>query len=271
MASLAAAKLIRFALILGVLALLPRHAAALEVVGKSAVSMDANSGKILWRKNENLQLPPASTAKIVTALVVVERNRLDTVVNVPPVVTKVGGAKIPLEEGEPLSVEALLYAMMLGSGNDAAVTLAHHSGGSVKQFVGLMNAKAKALGAKRSRFVNPTGLPEKGQASTALDLALITKAALMNADFRRIVATKSVPWKSARHQGELLNRNRLLDEYSGAIGVKTGSTAEAGFCLVAAATRKDRTVIAVVLNSGEHSVWQDAKSLLGHGFAASAR
>lgn len=267
MAALAVAKLIRPALQLLLLVFFAGNAAALEVVAKAALLMDAGTGKILWQKNSQLALAPASTAKILTALVVLERNRLSDVVETPISATKTRGAKIPLHAGERLSVESLLFAMLLGSGNDAALVLAHHAGGSVKKFVRLMNEKAKSLGAKRSKFLNPTGLPEKGQASTALDLALITKAALANAEFRRIVATQSFPWKSAGYQGELKNRNRLLDEFSGAIGVKTGSTAEAGFCLVAAAQRKERSVIAVVLNSGEHSVWQDAKILLGHGFA----
>lgn len=271
MAALAVAKLIRPALLLLLLAFFPGNARALEVVAKAALLMDAGTGKILWQKNPQLALPPASTAKILTALIALERNRLTDVVETPTSATKTSGAKIPLEAGERLSVESLLFAMLLGSGNDAALALAHNSGGSVNRFVRLMNEKAKSLGAKRSKFLNPTGLPEKGQATTALDLALITKAALLNPDFRRIVATKSLPWKSAGYQGELRNRNRLLDEFSGAMGVKTGSTAEAGFCLVAAAQRQERSVIAVILKSGEHSVWQDAKMLLGHGFALATR
>ncbi|MBM4260495.1 MAG: D-alanyl-D-alanine carboxypeptidase [Deltaproteobacteria bacterium] len=254
-----------------VLARAPQGIAAIDVVAKAAIVMDAGSGKVLWQKNHQLPLAPASTAKVLTALVVLERNRLADIVETPKVATKTSGARIPLEAGERLSVEQLLFGMLLGSGNDAAIALAQHSGGSVNKFVGLMNGKAKALGAKRSKFFNPTGLPEKGQLSTAFDLALITKAALMNGDFRRIVATKSFAWKSADHHGELKNRNRLLDDFPGAIGVKTGSTAEAGFCLVAAAERKEQRIIAVILKSGEHAVWQDAKLLLGHGFMLTTR
>ena len=129
-----------------------------------------------------------------------------------------------------------------------------------------MNQKARSLGALHSKFFNPTGMPHRGQVTTASDLALITKAALANPEFRRIVATKSYPWKSSTWEGMMDNSNELLKSYDGAIGVKTGSTREAGHCLVAAAQRENKTLIAVVLGSQEKQVWQDAKKLLDHGF-----
>jgi len=240
----------------------------LEVVAKAAFLMDAMSEKVIWGKNQHLQLQPASTVKVLTALVVIERSRLDEIVEIPAIATKTTGATIPLAAGEQLSVEALLNAMLLGSANDAAIVLANYSGGSVGRFVGSMNSKAQALGTRDSKFLNPTGLPLPGQLSTAFDLAVITKAALASPDFRRIVGAKKYSWKSARWQGELKNSNRLLDDYAGAIGVKTGNTREAGYCLIAAATRQNRTLIAVILNSREKSVWQDARALLDYGFAA---
>lgn len=268
MAPLAAAKLKyarRIAMLL-LLTVFPRSATALDVIAQAAVLMNVNSGVLLWTKNQNLQLPPASTAKILTASIVLERNRIDETVRIPAIATKATGRTIPLRPGEELNIESLLFAMLLGSANDAALALAHHSGGSVDNFVGLMNRKADKLGAHRSEFLNPTGLPQSGQRSTAHDLALISNAALANADFRRIVATKKHPWKSSQRQDELKNSNRLLDDYKGAIGVKTGNTNEAGFCLVAAANRGNQSYIAVILNSSEKAVWQDAKRLLDYGF-----
>jgi serine-type D-Ala-D-Ala carboxypeptidase (penicillin-binding protein 5/6) len=129
-----------------------------------------------------------------------------------------------------------------------------------------MNQKARSLGALHSHFLDPTGLPQRGQVTTARDLAMITKAALANPEFRRIVATKSYPWKSSKWEGVLDNSNELLKSYDGAIGVKTGNTREAGYCLVAAAQRRDQTFIAVILGSQEKHVWQDAKKLLDYGF-----
>jgi D-alanyl-D-alanine carboxypeptidase (penicillin-binding protein 5/6) len=268
MAPLAAVKLnyARWLAMLLLLAVLPRSATALDVIAKAAVLMNVNSGILLWTKNQNLQLPPASTAKILTASIVLERNRIDETVRIPAIATKATGTTIPLAPGEELNVESLLFAMLLGSANDAALALAHHSGGSVDKFVVLMNRKAQSLGAMDSKFLNPTGLPQSGQLSTAHGLALITRAALANADFRRIVATKKLPWKSSHRQDELKNSNRLLDDYKGAIGVKTGNTNEAGFCLVAAASRGNQSYIAVILNSSEKAVWQDAKRLLDYGF-----
>ena len=129
------------------------------------------------------------------------------------------------------------------------------SAGSTPKFVQIMNQKARSLGALHSRFFNPTGLPHRGQVTTASDLALITKVALTNPEFRKIVATKSYPWKSSKWEGMMDNSNELLKSYDGAIGVKTGSTREAGHCLVAAAQRENKTLIAVVLGSQEkHSV-----------------
>jgi D-alanyl-D-alanine carboxypeptidase (penicillin-binding protein 5/6) len=129
-----------------------------------------------------------------------------------------------------------------------------------------MNQKARSLGALHSKFFNPTGMPHRGQVTTASDLALITKVALANPEFRRIVAAKSYPWKSSTWEGTMDNSNQLLKSYNGAIGVKTGSTREAGHCLVAAAQRENKTLIAVVLGSQEKQVWEDAKKLLDHGF-----
>jgi serine-type D-Ala-D-Ala carboxypeptidase (penicillin-binding protein 5/6) len=240
--------------------------AEITIAGQAAVLMELRTGKILWRRNENLSLAPASTTKIMTALVALERSNLSDTVVVPEEATLSTGGTVRLQAGERLTVQQLLYGMLLQSGNDAAIALAKHSGGSLAKFVRLMNDKAHRLSALQSRFRNPTGLPQSGHVTTAHDLAVITRAALANPAFRKIVATQDYPWKSAKWQGTLKNSNVLLNTYEGAIGVKTGQTREAGFCFVAAAERGSETFVAVILNSAEKSGWQDAKNLLDHGF-----
>ena len=242
------------------------HGAEIKIAGQAAVLMETRGGKILWQRNQNLSLAPASTTKILTALVVLEQSKASDIVTIPAEATRATGGTASLQTGERMSVEKLLYAMMLGSANDAAIALATHAGGSVEKFVGLMNDKARSLGALQSSFRNPTGLPQKGHVTTARELAMITRAALANVEFRDIVAAKNLPWKSAKWQGELKNSNVLLKTYHGAIGVKTGQTSEAGFCFVAAAARGDESFIAVILKSTEKSGWDDAKTLLDHGF-----
>jgi D-alanyl-D-alanine carboxypeptidase (penicillin-binding protein 5/6) len=240
--------------------------AEIKIAGQAAVLMEMRTGKILWQRNQNLSLAPASTTKIITALVTLEHSQLSDTVAIPEEATQSTGGTVRLQAGERLSVEQLLYGMLLHSGNDAAIALAKHSGGSVANFVRLMNVKARGLGAVQSTFRNPTGLPQRGHVTTARDLAVITRAALDNPVFRKIVATQNYPWKSAKWRGAIKNSNDLLGAYEGAIGVKTGQTKEAGFCLVAAAARSGETFIAVILDSTDKSGWQDAKNLLDHGF-----
>ena len=245
----------------------PAMGAERDIVAKAAVLMEMRTEKILWEKNKDLPRPPASTAKILTASVILDRVALKEIVTVP--ITKTTTSKssgVSLQGGERLGIQDLLYALLLQSSNEVALALASHVGGSTAKFVQLMNQKARSLGALDSHFLNPTGLPHRGQVTTAHDLALITKAALANPDFRKIVATKSYPWKSLKWEGVLENSNELLSSYDGAIGVKTGNTREAGYCLVAAAQRGDKALIAVILGSQEKHVWQDAKQLFDYGF-----
>jgi D-alanyl-D-alanine carboxypeptidase (penicillin-binding protein 5/6) len=248
-----------------VIFLQPSAAAELKIAGKAAVLMNAQTGKILWAQNQDLRLPPASTVKILTALVVLDHRRTSDVLTIPAEAVRVSGASTHLSAGEKLSVADLLHAMLLGSGNDAAVALALHTG-AIESFVQRMNHKAHTLGAVRSRFFNPTGMPQPTQLTTAQDLALITQAALENSEFRKMVGKTTYRWKSRGWEGAIKNSNKLLSSYDGAIGVKTGNTREAGYCLVAAAQRGGQTYIAVVLKSQEKAVWQDAKKLLDYGF-----
>jgi D-alanyl-D-alanine carboxypeptidase (penicillin-binding protein 5/6) len=244
----------------------PAIGAGWDVTAKAAVLMEMETGKTLWEKNKQAPRPPASTAKILTALVTLDRVPLKEVVTVSITENANKSFGVALKGGERLTVQDLLYALLLQSNNDAALALASHISESTPNFVQIMNQKARSLGALHSKFFNPTGMPHRGQVTTASDLALITKVALAKPEFRRIVATKSYPWKSSTGEGKLDNSNQLLKSYNGAIGVKTGSTREAGHCLVAAAQRENKTLIAVVLGSQEKQVWQDAKKLLDHGF-----
>ena len=241
-------------------------AAELKIAAKAAVLMNAQTGKFLWAQNPDLRLPPASTAKILTALLVLDHSRTSDVVTIPAEALRVSGATTQLRAGEKLSVGDLLHAMLLGSGNDAAIALALHTARSIDDFVEQMNHKAQTLGAVRSRFLNPTGMPHPEQLTTAQDLALITQVALENSEFRKIVGKTTYQWRSRGWQGAIKNSNKLLSSYNGVIGVKTGNTREAGYCLVAAAQRGGQTYIAVVLKSQEKSVWQDATKLLDYGF-----
>jgi D-alanyl-D-alanine carboxypeptidase (penicillin-binding protein 5/6) len=238
----------------------------LQITGQAAVLMEMHSGKILWQRNKDLPLAPASTTKILTALIALERSRPTDIAIVPAQATSSSGGSANLQKNEKLTVEQLVSAMLMGSANDAAITLATHTGGSLAKFIVMMNDRARALGALHSNFHNPTGVSQKGHVTTARDLAIIARAALANSLFQRIVATKSLAWKSAKWEGEMKNSNLLLDTYPGAIGVKTGQTREAGYCLVAAATRAGKTLIAVILKSTEKAVWQDATTLLDHGY-----
>lgn len=245
-------------------------AGAPEVEAKAAVLMDGASGRILYAKNAHLPLPPASTTKIMTAILALENGRLGDRVCVSRRAAETAEASIWLEEGEELSLEDLLYALLLQSANDAAVAIAEHIGGSQEEFVALMNRRARELGARQTHYANPHGLDDPQHYSTAYDLAVLARHALALPDFRRFVSTpkKTIPWPGHPWDRVLYNRNRLLqgsEAYPGAIGVKTGYTQKAGSCLVAAARRNNLELIAVVLNSP--NMYQEIKSLLDYGFA----
>jgi len=226
----------------------------------AALLADAASGQVLFQWNADAPRPPASTTKIMTALLVLERGDLTDTVRVPPDV-QVAGTTANLVPGETLTLEELLYGLLLPSGNDAARTLALHLTGSEEAFVAAMNARAAALGLTHTRFANPHGLDAPGHRSTALDLLTLTRETFRYPVFARIVATPS--YSARGHDWE--NRNQLLQQYPGADGVKTGTTAEAGECLVASATHDGHRLIAVVLGSNDR--YGDAAALLDYGFA----
>ena len=231
-----------------------------------AALLDPVSGCFLLSKNADERRPMASTTKIMTALVVLTHCDLTDTVIVPREAVGVEGSSIYLFENEEITVETLLYALLLNSANDAAVALAIHAAGSVAAFADLMNEKAAALHLTSTHFTNPHGLYDEAHYTTARELALITAAALENEVFAKIVATKrySVPQNGTDATRLFLNHNRLLRTYEGAIGVKTGFTKKSGRCLVSAATKNDLTLIAVTLDAPND--WQDHTAMLDWGF-----
>ena len=233
----------------------------------SAILMCAETGEVLYEKNGNEPLGMASTTKLMTALVVTEHTSPQRVVYVPSAGVGIEGSSVYLSEGECLTVEELLYALLLSSANDAAVTLALTVSPTVEDFCALMNEKAESLGLTKTHFVNPHGLHHEEHYTTARELGIIASAVLEVPLLRRIVATKKA---TISHDGKadqrlLVNHNRLLSSYPGAIGMKTGFTKKTGRTLVSAAERDDLTLIAVTLNAPDD--WKDHKALLDYGFA----
>ncbi|WP_170291001.1 D-alanyl-D-alanine carboxypeptidase family protein [Neomoorella glycerini] len=233
----------------------------------AAVLMDTATGKVLFAKNPDERKAPASTTKILTAMIALEKGHLDDVITVGPNPPRVDGTRIYLVEGEKVTLENLLYGMLLNSGNDAALAIAEHYGGSMEGFARLMNEKAASLGALNSHFVTPNGLSDPNHYTTARDLAIIARAAMQDETFRRIVATRTRPWHGQEWETTLVNQNRLLWNYEGADGVKNGYTSEARFTLVGSATREGQSFIAVVLDEpGARAAEQDVAALLDYGF-----
>lgn len=239
------------------------NANALSISASACVLMDADSGRVLYSKNREAVLPMASTTKIMTALLTLENSSLDTKVKVKKETTNIEGSSIYLTEGEVLTVEELLYGLMLRSGNDAANTLAAECGGSIQGFVMMMNIKAGELGLKNTHFANPSGLPDENHYTTAYDLARLGSFAIKNDEFVRITSTvKTTISGGSRY---LVNRNSLLKTYDGLLGVKTGYTKKAGRCLVTAAKRGGVTLVAVTLNDSD--LWNNHRKMLDYGFA----
>ena len=236
------------------------------VSARSAVLIDASSGAVLFEKNSSERLPMASTTKIMTALVILEKMQLDEVVSVPKEATLVEGSSIYLRENEEITVETLLYGLLLESGNDAAHTLAVACSGSIEAFANEMNKKATGLGLQNTCFKNPHGLTAEGHYTTAYELARITAEAMKNPVFCKIVSTQKMLAPSL--DGELtrlfLNHNKLLKYYDGAVGVKTGYTEAAGRCLVSAAEKTGFRFIAVTLNDRDD--WDDHCNMLNFAF-----
>ena len=237
----------------------------------SAVVVDGDTGRILWGKNENKPMAMASTTKIMTALVALENSDITKETTVSKNATLASPVKMHLAVGEKLTIEQLLYAMMLQSYNDSAVAVAEAVGGSVEKFCTMMNEKAKEIGCSDTVFETPNGLDKGNHHSTAEDMSKIGVYALKNQNLMKIMNTRDYTFKSSKTTYSFVNKDRLLSEYEGAIGMKTGFTGKAGHCFVGAANRGDITLVSVVLASGwgtagKSRKWIDTKALLNYGF-----
>lgn len=239
------------------------------ISAESAILIDAKTGQILYERNSRRRSAPASTTKVLTAIIAIESGHLDDEVKISPKAASTAGSSMHLVSGQMISLRELVTGLLLRSGNDAAVAIAEHLAGSVENFVSLMNHKATLLDALDSHFVNPHGLTAPMHYSTAFDLAWITKYALTNPTFATIVNTRetNIDWLDRRgkeHDQNLRNTNKLLWLLEEVDGVKTGTTNQAGPCLISSATRGNQQLIAVVLH--DHSRWNDSMQLLIHGF-----
>ena len=262
------------------LALLPMAVPAAEAVelpveAPAALLMEKETGQVLYAENEHEKMEPASVTKVMTLLLVMEameRGELqyaDTV-TVSAGAASMGGSQVYLSEGEQITVEELLKAVCVSSGNDAAVALAEKVSGVTELFVQQMNNRAAELGMQDTHFVNPTGLPAQGHVTSAYDIALMSRALILrHPDIRRFTTI----WMDTIRGGEfgLSNTNKLIRFYEGATGLKTGSTGSAGYCISATAERDGMELIAVVLgDETSQQRFEDAKTLLNYGFSAYA-
>lgn len=227
-----------------------------SVTAAAALVVDVDADKVLYERNPTLPLPPASTVKIMTALVVMQQVSVDDMVTVSYNAAATPGSRVGLVAPERLTVRDLLFGLLLPSGNDAAVALAEHVAGTEDAFVALMNQQAAVMGLAATNFANVHGLDAPGMTTSAADLVTLTRAALAYPLFVQIVATPS-----ARIAGRVVsNTNELLGSYAGADGIKTGTTDAAGECLVASVTRSGHRMLAVVLGSADR--YRDVRALL---------
>ena len=242
--------------------LLIGRAEAVEVSASAAVLMDMDSGRVLYERNAGTRMLIASTTKILTALVAIRDGNLTDPVKVSREAAYTEGSSMYLKEGEELTLETLLYGLLLCSGNDAAVAVAEHVGGSVKGFVERMNETAEELGMEDSSFANPNGLDDEKHYSTAHDMALLACAAMRNETLVRIASTRTVTVGGRT----MTNHNKLLSYVDGCLGLKTGYTRAAGRTLVSCTERNGQRLIAVTLQDGND--WADHQSLYDYGFSA---
>lgn len=240
--------------------------AAPSTSAKSAILIEAESGRVLYQSNAFVRMPMASTTKIMTAIVAIESGDIKRTVTISPDAVGIEGSSIYLYPNEQLTLEELIYALLLESANDAATAIAIEVAGNVEAFSELMNQKAEALGLRATHFTNPHGLDHEEHYTTAFDLAKITAYALKNDTFRTVCSTvrKTIPLKGDEGTRVLVNHNKLLTRYEGAIGVKTGFTKRSGRCLVSAAEQDGLTLIAVTLSASDD--WNDHAAMLDFGF-----
>lgn len=254
-----------------------RHGAA-DVLGTDvgisagqAILIDGESGKVLYEKSADEKAYPASTTKIMTAMVALETLRkhdspIDQIVEVPACAAGVEGSSIYLKAGEKISIEDLLYGLMLVSGNDAATALAEIIGGSEADFVNMMNYKAVSIGCRETHFINPSGLFDEEQYTTARDMATIAFEAMKDPVFRKIVSAENrVSERENDEYTNFYNKNKTIFQYDGGTGIKIGYTTDSGRTLVASSTRGDKSMICVVMSAPDW--FNDAYRLMDYGYS----
>ena len=250
-------------------------AVELDIEAPATLLMEKATGQILYAQNEHQKLEPASVTKVMTLLLTMEAIEkgaigYDDVVTVSAYAASMGGSNVYLAEGEKITVEELLKAVCVASGNDAAVALAEHVSGVTELFVAEMNNRAMELGMKDTHFVNCHGLPAEGHVTSAADIAIMSRELILShPDLRRFTTI----WMDSLRGGafELANTNKLIRFYEGATGLKTGSTSSAGYCISATAERDGMELIAVVLKGGtSQQRFEDAKTMLNYGFSTYA-
>ena len=236
-----------------------------------AILIDGENGKVLYEKNADEKAYPASTTKIMTAMITLETLKkhdspIDQLVEVPVCAEGVEGSSLYLKAGEKISIEDLLYGLMLVSGNDAATALAEIIGGSEETFVDMMNEKAETLGCRDTHFTNPSGLFDEDHYTTARDMAAISFEAMKDPTFRKIVSAQSYePERENRERNTFYNKNKTIFQYDGGTGIKIGYTTDSGRTLAAASTRGDRSMICVVMSAPDW--FNDAYRLMDHGYS----
>ena len=249
------------------LAIVPLHAAAVpEITAKSAILLDANTGKVLYSKNDTAQRAVASTQKLLTALIVAESGDLEKSVKIESSDTNCEPTKINVKPGQTYTRVQLLNALLVKSGNDVARTLARDNAGSVSAFADKMTARVRSLGGTNSNFENPNGLPAQGQYSTARDMARVARMAYRNPTLREIMKTRYYNFRfSSGTVVPLRNTNRVLRTYSFCNGMKTGYTDLAGHCLISSGSYNGRDVIAVMLGCTKARIADESAKLLAYG------
>jgi D-alanyl-D-alanine carboxypeptidase (penicillin-binding protein 5/6) len=237
----------------------------LPLAALGAIVIDGFTGKTLYEKNADAPQYPASTTKIMTALLVIEEGDLDHEVEVTVEDSKVGESSLNLIPGQHFTRREMLYGLMLKSANDVAHALGRDNAGSIEAFAQKMTTRARELGATGTHFANPNGLHDTAHYTTPRDLALIARAAMQQPFFRQVVATREHSWVVDSIVQPLHNHNRLLESFPGCTGVKTGYTIPAQQVLVSAALRGNCEVIAVVMHTNKPGIWDDSMLLLGYG------
>ena len=238
----------------------------IDVSAHAATLYEPTTQQFLFTKNADVRLPMASTTKIMTAIVALENADLDDLVTIDERAVGIEGSSAYLKIGDTLSIEELVYALMLQSANDAAEAIAYHISGSVDAFAELMNEKALSLGLENTNFENPHGLDSENHYTTAHDLSIIAACALENSLLRTVSSTYKKTFKTESRQRTYVNHNKLLLRTDGAIGLKTGFTKKSGRCLVGAAQRDGLTLISVTLDAPND--WNDHAVMLDYGFSS---